>query len=237
MGKSRKPFKWHREPVNPGTYLNTDDKKKNKKNKKAYKVASDIRKFEIELYWKRTGYFWAFISVIYTAYYYVLKEIYCKHHGKIPLVVLSFLGLFFSVSWLLANKASKHWQENWEAHMDLLEDDITGPLYKTYLAEKSFSVSKINMAASVVITICSAFLLLFETCMFLYRELKILGLDFLGMTYVFTVIVIIYLVFGGFIVYSVAVAGNDESEGKVVLHRKIYEKTDKNKKNKKSIHS
>ena len=35
------------------------------------KVALDIRKFEIELYWKRTTFFWAFLVAIYTAYFYI----------------------------------------------------------------------------------------------------------------------------------------------------------------------
>ncbi|MBQ6566240.1 MAG: hypothetical protein IJL80_04215 [Treponema sp.] len=103
------------------------------KHLSAYTVASDIRKFEIDKYWQRTLYFWGFITAIYMAYFNALKEFYCnectgeRFHGSLPLVILSALGLFFCVSWLLASKGSKHWQENWENHLDLLEDDITGP--------------------------------------------------------------------------------------------------------------
>ncbi|MGH8568044.1 MAG: hypothetical protein ACREXU_08475, partial [Gammaproteobacteria bacterium] len=63
------------------------------------------------------------------------------------------------------NRGSKFWQENWENHVDLLEDQIMGPLYKTVVsravqnasaqstsyeyrdlltAPADFSVSKIN---------------------------------------------------------------------------------------------
>ena len=76
----------------------------------AYNIAADTRKFEIELFWKRSTFFWAFITAIYTAYSYVLTNIYCKKHGAFALVVLSALGLFFCVSWYFASKASKHWQ-------------------------------------------------------------------------------------------------------------------------------
>jgi hypothetical protein len=37
----------------------------------------------------------------------------------------------FSVAWHCVNKGSKYWQENWENHVELLEDQVFGPLYKT----------------------------------------------------------------------------------------------------------
>ncbi|MBQ4331978.1 MAG: hypothetical protein IJC31_09090 [Spirochaetaceae bacterium] len=80
---------------------------------KAYEVAADIRKFEIELFWKRATFFWAFITAIYVAYFQVLTQIHQNEHGYISLVVLAALGLFFCVSWVLSSKGSKHWQENW----------------------------------------------------------------------------------------------------------------------------
>ena len=146
------------------------------KQEKAYERAADIRKFEIDKYWSRTGYFWAFIVSIYGAYFAVLTTMYkiesngqspSFSHGEIPLLILAALGLFFSFSWYLANKASRHWQENWEEHMNLLEDEITGPLYKTFLADKSYSVSGINILASKVISFCAYFLLQFEFLSFL----------------------------------------------------------------------
>lgn len=128
----------------------------------AYNIAADTRKFEIELFWKRSTFFWAFITAIYTAYSYVLTNIYCKKHGAFALVVLSALGLFFCVSWYFASKASKHWQENWESHIDLLEDDITGPLFKTHLSKQSYSVSKIAITAGLVVSVCAYGVLVYE---------------------------------------------------------------------------
>ena len=85
------------------------------------------------------------------------------------------MGFVFSFAWFCANRGSKRWQENWENHVDLLEDEITGPLYKivvsrppaTDFAQKTtnlltgpapFSVSKINQIISVYI--CFVWLLL-----------------------------------------------------------------------------
>lgn len=128
----------------------------------AYNTAADTRKFEIELFWKRSTFFWAFIAAIYTAYFHVLINIYKNVHGAFALVVLSALGLFFCVSWYFASMASKHWQENWESHIDLLEDDITGPLFKTHSSEQSYSVSKIAITAGLVVSVCSYGLLVYE---------------------------------------------------------------------------
>ena len=75
---------------------------------KAYERAAKTREFEIGLYWKRAGYFWAFIASIYTAFFSVQKEFYYnKHagftHGALPLLVLSALGFFFCLAWLLSS--------------------------------------------------------------------------------------------------------------------------------------
>lgn len=37
-------------------------------------VSKDVRKFEIELYWKRAAYFWAFVSVFFIGFYQTLPE-------------------------------------------------------------------------------------------------------------------------------------------------------------------
>jgi len=195
----------------------TNDSKK----AKAYEAASDIRKFEIGLYWQRTAYFWAFITVIYTAYYHILKD--NKGHGALPLVVFSFLGLFFSISWLLSNKASKHWQKNWELHMDLLEDDVTGPLYKTYLAERSYSVSKINLAASIIISFFAALLFLYESYKCACNKLSSFGKTgvYVSLEWILW-FAFICIVFAGFWFYIKKVRGNDAKKGEEVLQQKEY---------------
>lgn len=132
---------------------------------KAYERACKSREFEIELYWKRTAYFWAFITTIYVAYYKVLKNIYCGEFWHFPLLVLSGLGLFFAVAWVLTSKGSRHWQENWEHHVSLLEDKVTGPLFKIF-EPNSFSVSKVNLMAGYVVATCAGGLFVFQVVEF-----------------------------------------------------------------------
>lgn len=190
------------------------------KIKKAYEQAARTREFEIGLYWKRAGYFWAFIVSIYTAFFSVQKEFFFTkdeglEHGALALLVLSAIGFFFCVAWLLSNYASKHWQENWENHMDLLEDFVTGPLYKIYSAGKSFSVSKINIAAGWVVSACSFLLFLFETVEFCIR------LRSLPRPHTFIALVVLSLcVFALFWFYT---KGNGEDSGEIEFDRKVYD--------------
>ena len=180
---------------------------------KAYDMAADIRKFEIELFWKRATFFWAFITAIYVAYFQVLTQIHHNEHGYISLVVLAALGLFFCVSWLLSSKGSKHWQENWEEHLNILEDDVTGPLYKTYLAEKSYSLSKIAIYAGWAVSFCAYGLLLYEFSHFVERQFAIQqGLKLL-VTLVFADCVPIFLY-----TYSRNVLGNLSENREINFH-------------------
>lgn len=123
--------------------------------------ALDIRKFEIDLYWKRATYFWAFLAVTLAGYFTLLtaKDISEDQRGK-ALLIVSCLGFVFSVAWYFVNRGSKFWQENWEKHVDLLEDSVIGPLYKTVLSDDTlhfakvwgpypFSVSKLNQLLSL----------------------------------------------------------------------------------------
>jgi hypothetical protein len=107
-----------------------DEKEKegDKKTKKAeaLKYALEIRSFEIELYWKRATYFWAFIGATFAGYGAVQASSISPRQDLA--VALSCMGLVFSFGWFCVNKGSKQWQENWENHVDLLEDEIIGPL-------------------------------------------------------------------------------------------------------------
>jgi hypothetical protein len=62
------------------------------------------------------------------------------------------MGFVFSIAWFLVNIGSKNWQENWEGHIDRLEDNFIGPLYKTVRKHNvNFSVSKINIIISAFV--------------------------------------------------------------------------------------
>jgi len=142
------------------------DKKNNNDTDEALRLEKilDIRKFEIDLYWKRATYFWTFIAATLTGYG---LTVVAKDPNQESILSFQFLiiclGLVFSFAWFLVNKASKFWQENWEKHLDLNEDNIIGPLYKTTISKESYSsfwpptssyavsVSKINQILSLFV--------------------------------------------------------------------------------------
>jgi hypothetical protein len=136
---------------------------------KALDIAIDIRKFEIELYWKRATYFWTFIGAAFAGY----AVSYEKANIWLQLI-FSCLGLLFSFSWFLVNSGSKFWQNNWERHVDLLEVMVIGPLYETIAhctnencfltAPAQFSVSKINQILSFFISLFWVLLIAKSLC-------------------------------------------------------------------------
>lgn len=143
------------EPKDKDTASNESDTRAGR----ALSAALDIRKFEVDLYWKRATYFWAFIAAAFAGYALTYKS---TNDGEPWLSLLfSALGLVFAFAWYLANRGSKFWQNNWERHVDLLEDITLGPLYKVVavnsernplISAEQFSVTKINQMLSVFVT-------------------------------------------------------------------------------------
>ena len=148
------------------------------KDEKLFDTAHDIRKFEIDMYWRRSGYFWAITALAFTGYFavstaYTPHTAYISSHDGLQTfelqwyfsLIIALIGFVLTFAWFLANRGSKYWQENWENHLNLLEDKVIGPLYKTTLkrpkhaniAEQLFfgpnnaSVSKINSLVSLFI--------------------------------------------------------------------------------------
>ena len=105
-----------------------------KLNKEALERALDIRKFEIDLYWKRATYFWTFIAATLAGF--VVVQASAASNKEAMSVLLACLGIVFSVGWVCVNRGSKFWQENWESHVDMLEDEIGPPLYKVVISKQ-----------------------------------------------------------------------------------------------------
>ena len=155
--KSKKRFSERRV-----TQASSSHKESDLRAGRALSHALDIRKFEIELYWKRATYFWTFIAAAFAGYAITYKT--GDSEPKL-LILFSALGLVFSFAWYLVNRGSKFWQSNWERHVDLLEDMTLGPLYKIVAVTKDntasnfltspaqFSVSKVNQILSVFIIV------------------------------------------------------------------------------------
>ncbi|KEA52757.1 membrane protein [Mangrovibacter sp. MFB070] len=145
------------------------------KEKEALDRALDTRKFEIELYWRRATYFWTFIGATLGAFFVAYSS--SSDVRKDLLVIICCLGVVFSFAWFCVNRGSKYWQENWEKHVDLLEDKTIGPLFKVVLSRnddmnscekimefatgpKPLSVSKINQLISLFIFVLWVVLLI-----------------------------------------------------------------------------
>lgn len=139
-----------------GDDSNSLSKEETKKLRLAFKYAHDIRKFEIELFWKRAAHFWVFISIIFVAYGTLfmalsnaLSENLLKSHlivGYLLLILLNAIGFIMSWIWIKVMEGSKFWQENWESHIDMLEFHFFGNLHKTTIyrdgdKSKHYSVS------------------------------------------------------------------------------------------------
>jgi uncharacterized membrane protein YedE/YeeE len=174
---------------------------------KALNIALEIRKFEIEHYWKRATYFWAFIATALAGYVTVLASRDIPPSQKADaLLAASCLGVVFSVAWYFVNRASKFWQENWEKHVDLLEDTVIGPLYKTVLSDDSlrfwrpwgpypFSVSKLNQILSFFVMVL--FLMLTGATLSEYSSFGLRPDAFAVLMITLTVVTIVILVWCG----------------------------------------
>lgn len=147
------------------------------KEQEALAQALDIRKFEIDLYWRRATYFWTFIGATLAGY--IAVEASEASNKQDLAIILANLGFVFSFAWFCANRGSKFWQENWEKHVDVLEDSVTGPLYKVVLSRnkeltslekivnfatgpKKISVSKINQLISLYVSVLWVFLFFYS---------------------------------------------------------------------------
>jgi hypothetical protein len=174
----------------------------------ALKCALDIRKFEIELYWKRAAYFWTLIAASFAGYFALLSA-KNDHPPQGAIFLISCVGLILSVGWYLVNRGSKYWQTNWERHVDILEDEIMGPLYKTTIAKEEFSfwslhdgypfsVSKVNQLISLFIILIWIGLAVrafpytqWNTC---YQSIAYFGLA--GLTIIFVVCLFFFCIGG-----------------------------------------
>jgi hypothetical protein len=128
--------------------------------KKVRELAHDIRQFEIELYWKRATYFWAFQLVAFAALGLLFKD------GEVRnlqlLTIPASIGTITAFAGILTARGSKFWQENWEAHVDLLEGETEERLTQVVMCRMppQYSVSRVNESLLRLLTL-GWFLVLF----------------------------------------------------------------------------
>lgn len=136
---------------------------------------------------------------------------------------------------VFVNKGSKYWQENWENHVDLLEDNVIGPLYKTIITRPDknkdykcdgfkdviigpapYSVSKINQIVSLYVVILWCILMFYA----IFDKFSLNPL-----------IVIIILVFTIIAAYGICICGKTDNNNQEDLKATLRKTTIKKYKN------
>ena len=121
-------------------------------NQKRFDLSIQIRNLEIDLFWKRSLFFWGFIAAAFVGYA-ALRQ------SELRIVVACF-GMVCSCAWTLVNRGSKYWQESWETKVGRLEVPAIGTdvLFAQeedrqsdkgcWLSGRKYSVSKLAIALS-----------------------------------------------------------------------------------------
>jgi hypothetical protein len=169
--------------------------KAEKIHERAYEIAHDNRKLEIDNYWKRTNYYWLFQAAVYAGYLYSFAEKEIKNEYPGIVVGMACLGFLTALAWYLTNLGSRHWLDNWENHVFELEDGITGPLNKVTTNSTTWSVTKINKLVSFF-AIVAWFLLGLTAVYSLFDS----PLAFVAYSLIIALIIIIFCTYGRTIV-------------------------------------
>ncbi len=119
----------------------------------ALERAHDIRKFEINLTWKRATYVGAFQGFLFAALG-VLVASETPHTIEVNFFkfVVSIVGVFLSGAWYLINQGSHYWQRYWEEKIMKLEKGYR-PEHKTIkfknpLGYMPYAIGRTNMVLS-----------------------------------------------------------------------------------------
>ena len=131
--------------------------------------AHELRKFEIENYWKRATYFWAFQLAAFT----LLGLLWRETVGPPPtlheniLMIPAGLGAITGLVGWMTSRGSKFWQENWECHVDMLETSLEGRLTQVVFNRggMKYSVSRVN--EKLLFVVSAGWFLLFAAIVFL----------------------------------------------------------------------
>ncbi len=79
------------------------------KNLQILSLIAEVRKFEIELFWSRSLFFWGFTALAITAF----GAAYHLHSKNLQFSIAC-VGFVCSLIWTLVNRSSKYWQKTWE---------------------------------------------------------------------------------------------------------------------------
>jgi hypothetical protein len=116
---------------------------------KRFDVALQARSFEIDLFWKRSAFFWAFVAATLVGY--------ASARDRPLATMLACFGMVCSIAWTLVNRGSKYWFENWEQKIVAEERAVTGTLFSHcedridkgwWLSARHMSVTKLAIGLS-----------------------------------------------------------------------------------------
>lgn len=94
-----------------------------------YKLIVEIRKFEIDNFWKRTLFFWGALAIIIAGYF--SAKVNLEY-----LIFASITGFFYSMIFSLGLRGSKYWQEHWERTASTYEKGIGLKLFRWDLGKE-----------------------------------------------------------------------------------------------------
>lgn len=122
---------------------------------RALERAHTIRMFEIDLYWKRSTYFWILQAAVFAGLGLTVTKELQGNLRLIPLM-LGCVGFLAALAGHLSAKGSKFWQQNWEKHIDWLENSLEGKLHKSLWmpnGKVSWSVTGVNNTLTLSFTL------------------------------------------------------------------------------------
>ena len=244
---------------NNGEYIKLFSKKYESKEElnnrleKAFRTSLEMRNFEIDLYWRRTNYFWIMNAALFAGYFILISEYFKSIGGSNEwgAVYLSYIVFFvsgisvvLSFSWYLVNRGSKYWQENWEAHVNALGEKVIGPIFTTTISKDEYklcsildpyrySVSRVNTIVSFFIFITWSILFLFNLFIIAFGKcsafnnfpvcVTLLGLGLLA-------VIVIVIVIGSLIILWTC--GKSNGDRAIKLYNSSFElKSDASSKN------
>lgn len=127
------------------------------KAEKRFDVSVETRNLEIDLFWKRSLFFWGFIASAFVGFAAL------RNSSPDLAIVIACFGMVCSIAWSLLNRGSKYWQESWETRVEESEKSITGKFFGKeeaaqlhkgrWLCARKFSVSKLAIALSDYVAI------------------------------------------------------------------------------------
>ena len=163
----------HKKRNNPiKTYLTTEIKEDKSLAEKLLDRATHYRDFEIKASWERSKYFILFLGALFIAYYTMKQHTLADSMGQIfymthptptvphwMFVLITGLGTIISFIWYWVNRGSKMIYENWEHHIDFIEDECDlgtisrihcyKPIKTDWFGIKPISPSKANPSCNL----------------------------------------------------------------------------------------